>query len=208
MRTIVLFLLFCTSQMLLAQQPEADTHTVSDKIKYSAVLDSTSGFKAFLSRFLLDIYSGKNIDSLIYVSSPLIRPYIHSELGFGRFWNAGAHCTLYKTQPFGYPFRKDYYGKKQPDISSLKIIAGKLPIGGFCAKATSNDDIYYKTVDKLPRNVNTDEAKGKPVPEIFKPLEKKKVQILFNSWIKKTMYFVEYKNKWYLVYFHDCDCSA
>jgi hypothetical protein len=34
------------------------------------------------------------------------------------------------------------------------------------------------------------------------------VKIQHKKWIIKTLYFIDYKNNWYLLYIDDCDCGA
>ena len=69
-------------------------------------------------------------------------------------------------------------------------------------------DIPVQGVDDLPEDVDVATQKTIPPPRKLQYLKKMKVQVQSNYWIVKTMYFIEYNNKWYLLYFYDCDCSV
>jgi len=171
---------------------------------------NSSDFKLFIAYFFKQTFSGKNFDSLVYVSSPLITQFIDTKfIGFGRFWNMGTYCNLYvNDNNFGYNFYEGYFGEIQPDISRLKYFSNKAPEGGSCEEATSPDGIYYSQVSELPEDYDMENDKAVPTPTKYKNLKKMIVHIQYKKMIIKTLYFIEYKTKWYLLYIDDCDCSA
>jgi hypothetical protein len=170
---------------------------------------NSSDFKTFLSTFLSETFSSINFDSIVYVSSPLFLKFIEKKsLGFGRFYNIGASCNLYNDNGFGYHFYEGYFGEIQPDISNLVYFQNKEPEGGFCEEATSPDGIYYKQVYELPKDWDMVKGVRIPTPNKYKNLRKINVQIQYEKWVKKSLYFIELNKKWYLLYIQDCDCSA
>lgn len=170
---------------------------------------NSSDFKLFIAYFLGKTFSGKNFDSLVYSSSPEFLELIDvKSVGFGRFWNQGLYCNLYVNNNFGYQFYKGYFGEIQPDISRLKYFSNKAPVGGYCEEASSPDGIYYSQVSKLPEDYDMENNKSVPAPIKYKNLKKMIVDIQYKNMIIKSLYFIEYKTKWYLLYINDCDCSA
>ncbi|KOY85653.1 hypothetical protein AD998_05355 [bacterium 336/3] len=169
---------------------------------------SPDKFEAFLKEFLSKTYSEKKFDSLFYVSSPIVMNFTDKKLGFGRFWNMGVYCNLYKSGSFGYSFHDSYFGEIQPNIVKLRVFANEEPTNGFCEEATSPDGIYYQTVEDFPQDWDMEKSKPIPTSAKLKKLNKKVVYIQTEKWIKKTLYFVQSGNKWFLIYIDDCDCSA
>jgi len=182
---------------------------------------NSSEFETFLYYFFSSVYSEKNIDSLIYVSSPLIMDLIDQKIGFGRFWNMGAYCNLYNSNPFGaiagtiadldvlgYNFYDDYFGETEPKTSNLSFFENQEPEGGRCEPSSSPNGIYYRQVNNLPEDWDMEKGESIPPPSMLKHLKKMAVQVQFDYWIAKTLYFVELNNKWFLLYINDCDCSA
>ena len=171
---------------------------------------NSSDFKLFIAYFLGKTFSGKNFDSLVYSSSPEFIEFIDvKSVGFGRFCNPGIYCNLYvNNDNFGYQFNKGYFGEIQPDISRLKYFSNKAPDGGDCEEATSPDGIYYSQVSELPEEYDMENNKAVPAPIKYKNLKKMNVAIQYKNMIIKSLYFIEYKTKWYLLYINDCDCSA
>jgi len=160
-------------------------------------------FENFLYSFLSTVYSNQKIDSLISISSPRILDFVEPSIGFGRFWNMGAACNLYSEGDFG------YYGLPvQPDVANLPLFKNQDPQGGFCDEASTPDGIYYKQVNNLPEDWDMETGESIPPPRKLKYLNKIMVQVQYNYWVVKTMYFIESNDKWYLLYFDDCDCSA
>ena len=170
---------------------------------------SSNEFEIFLRYFLSTVYSEKKLDSLIYVSSPIILDFVDKNLGFGRFWNIGATCNLYSSDEFGYHrFGENYYGETEPNISNLSFFKNEKPKGGFCDEATSPNGIYYSQVNKLPESWDFEKDNFLPTPERLNNLKKNVVQIQYDYFIIQTFYFIESDNKWFLLYIYDCDCSA
>ena len=169
---------------------------------------NSSKFENFLFYFFSNIYSKKNIDSLIYVSSPTILNLIDKNIGFGRFWNMGASCSLFSSDGFGYNFYENYFGETEPEILNLSFLKNQKPKGGFCEEASSPNGIYYSQVDKLPEDWDMEKGESIPTPQKLKYLKKFVVEVQYDSWIVKTFYFVESNNKWFLLYIDDCDCGA
>jgi hypothetical protein len=169
---------------------------------------NSSNFEHFLYYFLSTVYSKKNIDSLIYVSSPIILDLIDPNIGFGRFWNVGAPCNLYKSDGFGYHFYEGYFGETAPEIVNLSFFKNQKPEGGFCDEASSPNGVYYSQVNDLPEDWDMEKGESIPPPLKLKYLKKFVVQVQYDNWIAKTFYFVESNSKWFLLYINDCDCSA
>ena len=166
-------------------------------------------FNLFLTKFLKRTFSRKNFDSLVYVSSPLITKYINTRsLGFGRFTNPGMYCTLYDRDDYGYNFSEEYFGEKQPSMTRLPYFPNAAPKGGTCDEADSPDGIYYQPIDKLPNDWDVENDEPIRAPAKFNNLQKMEVKIQYRKMIIKTLYFIAYKDKWYLLYIDDCDCSS
>ena len=169
---------------------------------------NSSNFEHFLYYFLSTVYSKKNIDSLIYVSSPIILDLIDPNIGFGRFWNLGVACNLYNSDGFGYHFYEGYFGETAPEIVNLSFFKNQKPEGGFCDEASSPNGVYYSQVNDLPEDWDMEKGESIPPPLKLKYLKKFVVQVQYDNWIVKTFYFVESNSKWFLLYINDCDCSA
>ena len=191
-----------TSTTGINQTVELDRKTLNPEIP------NTAEFKTFLNYFLVTAYSGKKFDSLVYVSSPLIREFINKEIGFGRFWNNGIYNNLYDSDGYGYNFGDGNWSEIEPNVSNLTHFLNKDPKEGFCDEATSPDGIYYKQVFKLPGYYDMEKDMAMSAPSKYNNFKKMIVEIQHNKWIIKTLYFIEYKNNWYLLYIDDCDCSA
>ena len=145
----------------------------------------------------------QKIDSLISISSPRILDFVEPSIGFGRFWNIGAACNLYNKGNYEY-----YDFPVQPDVADLPLFKNQDPQGGFCDEASTPDGIYYKQVYDLPEDWDDETGESIPSPRKLKYMNKIMVQVQYNYWVVKTMYFIESNDKWYLLYFDDCDCSA
>ncbi|MCH1401670.1 MAG: hypothetical protein L7U78_04015 [Schleiferiaceae bacterium] len=164
---------------------------------------NSKNFENFLYSFLSTVYSNQKIDSLISISSPRILDFVEPSIGFGRFWNMGAACNLYNEGNYEY-----YDFPVQPDVADLPFFKDQDPQGGFCDEASTPDGIYYKQVYDLPEDWDVIKGESIPPPRKLKYLNKIMVQVQYNYWVVKTMYFIEFNDKWYLLYFDDCDCSA
>jgi hypothetical protein len=171
---------------------------------------NSSNFEHFLSYFISNVYSNTNIDSLVYVSSPVISDLTNSNTDFGRFYNLGAYCNLYnKSSNFGYHgFGSEYFGDKEPDIANLPFFKDKYPDDGYCEEASTPNGVYFSKVDDLPEDVDMETGDYIPAPSKLKNLKKMKVEILNDKWVTTTLYFIQSNNKWFLLYIDDCDCSA
>jgi hypothetical protein len=180
-------------------------------VALKSILDSKNKinspeFESFLPYFLSQTFSGMNFDSLVYFSSPIITQFIESNyIGFGRFWNLGAMCNLYVDDHFGSPY---FENEIQPNTARLKYFPNKVPKDGFCDEATTPDGIYYKQVFELPQIFMYSDPKKIPTPSKYNNLKKMVVNIQYDKWIIKILYFIQYNSKWYLLYIDDCDCSA
>jgi hypothetical protein len=198
-----------------APSPEETTEeqaSIPDQaIEETVEMEETSmdEFNLFLTKFLKRTFSRKNFDSLVYVSSPLITKYINTRsLGFGRFTNPGMYCTLNYDEGYDYNFSEGYFGEKQPSMSRLPYFPNAAPKGGTCDEADTPDGIYYQPIDKLPNDWDDENDEPIRVPAKFNNLQKMEVKIQYRKMIIKTLYFIAYKDKWYLLYIDDCDCSA
>ena len=171
---------------------------------------NSNNFEHFLSYFISSVYSNTNIDSLIYTSSPLITNLTNANLDFGRFYNIGAYCNLYrKSVDFGYhQFGDEYFGDKEPDIVNLPFFKDKYPDDGYCEEASSPNGVYFSEVDELPEDVDMETEVHIPTPSRLKNLKKMRVEVLNDKWVTKTLYFIQSNNKWFLLYINDCDCGG
>ena len=183
---------------------------ITNENKQLSKLRDAKSFETFLNYFLLTAYSEKNIDSLIYVGSSKIMQFTNSDIPLGRFWNIGAECTLWsEKEQFHFNFHGSNFGFVSPNVLGLPFFEGQEPIGGFCVEASTPDGIYFKQINELPeydglKTSNNNYSIRNRLKDNFKVI----VQIQFQYYIRKTMYFVYYKNKWMLSYIDDCDCSA
>ncbi len=136
-------------------------------------LRNSKDFKVFLTAFLDEVYSSRKFDSLLYISSPELLFYTDKKLtDFGRFYNPGSFCILFKSNGFKYNFNEGYFGDIEPDISKFPYVENKCPEGGFCDIAISSDGIYYKKVTELPRDINVETGELISSPELYKNLRK------------------------------------
>lgn len=170
---------------------------------------NSSNFEHFLSYFISNVYTSRNIDSLIYNTSPIISDLIDPNIGFGRFYNLGAPCKLYKSDGFGYHSDGEgFFGEKEPDIVNLPFFKNQNPDDGFCEESSSPNGVYFSQVNDLIEDMDMETGDYIPAPTKLKYLKKIRVLVQFDKWVTKTFYFVESNNKWFLLYIDDCDCSA
>ena len=188
------------------------TDSISNGRTYDELRNSRN-FETFLSYFILTAYSEQSIDSLILNSSTLITKFTDSNIKFGRFNNPGAMCVLFSSGDYGMDFPNM---APSPKMSNISFYENKSPDGGFCEEASSPNGVYYKQIYDLPENgtyepiSNTGDWEYKIIPEPYSIRNSKKmeVNILMDNFISAKLYFVEYKNKWVLLYKDDCDCGA
>ena len=101
---------------------------------------------------------------------------------------------------------------------NFKVFKEKKPKDGFCEESPSPKGIYIMSVSEFPpyhkdifdkkgNFVNTVFEKYQ-VPPKYRNSKKYLVMILYEKFIKKSMYFIQINGIWYLVSFDDCDCSA
>lgn len=178
-----------------------------------------SNFETFLPYFISEAVSGKNFDSLVYTYSPIIKRFIDYEnLGFGRY--ADIHpfmsCILYdefnysgewteegEILNFGFSY---YENNKLPDLSKLKYFSSPVPSNGF-GPADANG-IYYKVINELKKSYWPTDGLGgwaeESPPSKLSKLKKMEVEIYLENNLLKNLYFVEFKNQWFLLYINDC----
>jgi hypothetical protein len=179
----------------------------------------SSKFEFFLPYFLNEAVSGKNFDSLIYVSSPITEKFINKkELGFGRFVNLTMWCNLYGSSNPNPEGGNMIYGFVQglpshefrPNLSILPYFAKSAPALALCEEQLGSDGIYYHEVKELIHSTwnESEEIIEKSYFERLENFEKMKVEIIVRGYLIKTFYFIDYKNRWYLLYVDDCDCSS
>jgi hypothetical protein len=185
---------------------EDTSKTVVDEGRMSA------DFEVFAASFLKAVFWGKNIDSLVHASSPLVGSYLHKDFPFGRYWNEGVFCNIYHGEELGYHFEGNYHGTVQALNKNYPFFKEKMPDDGFCEEATTADGLYYQLVKKFPAyqdpSADEDPSREVQVAARFKdaPIMNLKVQV--DRYIVKDIYFIQIENIWYLAYFYDCDCSA
>ena len=122
-------------------------------------------------------------------------------------------CVLFSSGDYGMDFPNM---APSPKMSNISFYENKSPDGGFCEEASSPNGVYYKQIYDLPENgtyepiSNTGDWEYKIIPEPYSIRNSKKmeVNILMDNFISAKLYFVEYKNKWVLLYKDDCDCGA
>jgi hypothetical protein len=179
----------------------------------------SSKFEIFLPYFLNEAVSGKNFDSLIYVSSPITEKFINKkELGFGRFNNLTMWCNLYgfsNPNPEGgnmvYGFVQGLPSLQfRPNLSILPYFAKSAPASALCEEHPGSDGIYYHEVKELIHSTwnESEEIIEKSYFERLENFKKMKVEIIIRGYLIKTFYFIDYRNRWYLLYVDDCDCSS
>lgn len=161
-----------TSTTEINQTVELDRKTLNPEIP------NTVEFKTFLNNFLATTFSGKNFDSLVFFSSPLIREFTNKEIGFGRYWNNGIYSNLSNAEGYGYYFGDGYWGDIEPKIYNLTHFLNKEPKDGFCDEATSPDGIYYKQVFKLPGYYDMEKNMEMTAPSKYN--NSKKWLLIFN----------------------------
>lgn len=187
--------------ILEEKAPENETITEAQRCE-------TPDFREFLECFLDVCFWGNNTDSLIYVSSPSIKQFVHDEIGLGRFTSPVEMCDFFedasqKTEIFD----KDYWGERNPVKGDPTFFADRLPIKPECENTPSPDGIYYKKVSRLPSvtDENLEEVKI-TLPAKHRKSAMMLVDIVQSKDITKSFYFVQVGNAWYLAYIHDCSC--
>jgi hypothetical protein len=193
-------------------------HSIKGPIKKDipvvAILDidsnsrNSADFPTFIRYFLHTCYYNNNIDSLLYSTSPLVNDFIHKDVGFGRYWNQGASCNLFKKAPYNYPFYESYFGETC-NLKDLELF-NKKPVDGFCEDSKDTNGAYYYSVTKFPDA--WDMGKNKLVKvnlaTKFNQAVKMEVDVMVDAYIAKQFYFAQINNTWYLVFIDDCNCSA
>jgi len=178
----------------------------------------STNFEDYLKRFINVCCNNQNLDSLLFVDSPILTEFIHPTIGVGTCFNPGAFCM-----GGGGPFKPNYnfdpenylrMGKVQlPYLSHLRYFAHKLPANDYCSEEPSMDGIYYKTVGKLP-NYGQFNEDGNPItPKSFIPSKYKKSELMLVIIIEsgsyaEQIYFIYADGKWWFVFLDNCDCSA
>ena len=196
----MLLAVFVALNGAFAQLPKQEHPTIAPS-KTVHPLQSGVKFDVLLKDFLQTAYSNQNFDSLLFVTSPIVTPYLHSAQTFHRFWNMGTRCTFF-------PLDKEYHGKKSPNTSKLRVFANKKPLGDRCQKAKNLDGIYFYKVSALPADYDANNDKDIPVPSALAKLPKMRVDIIIKKEFVRIFYFVQQDNKWRLLYLYDCDCDA
>tara|TARA_B110000977_G_C10967935_1_gene451183 strand:+ start:135 stop:1031 length:897 start_codon:yes stop_codon:yes gene_type:complete len=185
----------------------SDLQTVyQDRNHWETIYDelrNSRNFETFLSYFLLTAYSEQSIDNLTANSLPWIMEFTNSNIQFGRFYNPGAVCQFYYV-----PVDENHSFNNNNPI--LTFYENQKPEGGRCEEASSPNGIYYSQVNDLPEGLDTSTSEWRriPTPYYLRNLKKMEVNIQEGEWITTILYFVEYKNKWVLLYKYDCDCGA
>lgn len=198
----------CNPNKKEIDKKQATIDSLKSALKQDSINDyrNSQNFEEFLSYFLYTCFWGKNIDSLIYVSSPIIKPFIHDNIGFGRYYNPGATTNFTVEKGYGYYFNGNNFGTKDPVINYQNYFKEKTPDEGYNEESSSKDGIYYKTITKFPDYWDQEKIKSVQVnlPQKYRSSPKMKVIIQNNKWVIKTMYFVKVDDIWWLVFFDDC----
>ncbi|UTC78940.1 hypothetical protein E4O04_13400 [Treponema sp. OMZ 799] len=170
---------------------------------------------SFAFSFLSNVYWENNFNLLLKNSSPKLADFVHPEYGVRRFYNPGTTVRLFSAEEnFGFDESTDF-----STIPSANKFGGsipfyeKMPKGGFCEESNDKDGVYCAIVQELPTAVDpasfeSDEIKNLKIelPNDYKAILK--ILILDEGFIKKTFYFFDIEDKWFLFFVDDCDCSA
>ena len=170
---------------------------------FDSNLRNSEDFTTFINHFIETVYSNINFDSLVYNSSSQIKEYLNGNHG-GRFWNIGAACELHNI------FNHHQYmpeSGKNPDLNHLKIISNKSLVFDFCEDTKNPDAIYFREIESLPGHEDVSENKYIEAPKIYNDLQKILVEIVVDGTLIERLYFVDFSNKWFLLYIDDCGCD-
>lgn len=197
---------FVNGQNTKSKEYISNVNIQSDNANVKNGSRNAGNFEEFLNYFLTSCYWGKNTDSLIYSSAPIIKQFIHKGIGFGRYWNPGTFLRLYKTGNYGYTSN----GSINPKMINPKYFKEKLPKDGFCEESSSPAGVYYKTVNKFPKfmDANKDKMTAVKLPKKYSNLPKMLVNVLYGKMIVKKFYFAKADGIWWLLFIDDGDCSA
>ena len=185
---------------------------INKDVKNIGVMDAVESdkklnFETFISEFLETCFFDQQFDSLVYAGSPLVKQFIHDEIGFLRYYKPGAIC-------FSRGYREEelingYLLRSYPRVDFV-FYPGKMPRYGLCMQSPDPDGIYYKRLEKLPPDFDFDDfvPKAPQLPEKYSNAPLMGLTIIENTASIKQLYFIYADNRWWLVIIDDCDCSA
>ncbi|UTY32450.1 hypothetical protein [Treponema putidum] len=193
----------------LSQEGIEDTNSQDEKSYDEGNLISF-GFS-----FLSNVYWENNFNLLLKNSSPKLADFVYPDYGIRRFYNPGAAPLLFSADDgFGFDESTDF-----STIPSANKFGGSIPFynrmpdGGFCEESKDKDGVYCAIVKEIPTAVDpasfeSDEIQNLKIdlPKNYKAILK--IVILDGGFIKKTFYFFDIENNWFLLFVDDCDCSA
>lgn len=196
--TGIILMILVSTNTCIAQNPDKNPTNISSNAETS--------FEQYLSTFLNDCFWGKEIDRMVVDSSNQITKYYHKEIGFGRYYNPGIACGLFRGDGYGYVLDAIV---SQPQNPNLKYFKNRKPTINEDDEFSGEDGIYFYHVEKFP-DIWDGNERYIPVslPSQFRKSKKVRVEIQYENMIIKTLYFIEINGGWYLTYFYDCDCSA
>ncbi|UTC66392.1 MULTISPECIES: hypothetical protein [unclassified Treponema] len=196
------------------------THIIDSFELTSAVASHNNSYDegkliSFAFSFLSNVYWENNFNLLLKNSSSKLADFVHPEYGVRRFYNPGTTVRLFSAEEnFGFDESTDF-----STIPSANKFGGsipfydKMPDGGLCEESNDKDGVYCVIVQELPTAVDpasfeSDEIKNLKIelPNDYKAILK--ILILNEGFIKKTFYFFDIEDKWFLFFVDDCDCSA
>lgn len=168
-------------------------------------------FENFLTYFMNTCFWDNNIDSLTYYSSTKVTQFYHKDFEFSRFYNIGSvNGRFNKTNNYNL---NDYVIKDHnyPNLE-LNIIKDSEPKYNDDEELITKDGIYYKVTTNLPEYLisdgETEKISNTEIPIQFKNSNIIIVQIQYQEFIIKKMYFIKYNKIYYLIFFDDSDSST
>ncbi len=198
-----LYLVSCGSGSTTAETQQDKTDSVDVDPRNSA------DFAVFIDHFLKTTYWDKNMDSLVYHESDIVKAFYHPGISFVRFHNPGVFCVVESGEGFGFPFSDSFHGDMGLKAKD-KFFKDQVIVEGFCEESKNEDGVYYNVAKAMPGYWNHDVEKDftYQLPDQYKNNTVQRVDILHEGYIHQTFYFMEDAGKWYLIILYDCDCSA
>ena len=131
------------------------------------------------------------------------------------FYNPGAAPLLFSAEDgFGFDESADFSTKPSANKFGGSIpFYNRMPDGGFCEESKDKDGVYCAIVKEIPSAVDPASFESDEIKNLKIDLPKKykailKIVVLDGGFIKKTFYFFDIADNWFLLFVDDCDCSA
>ncbi|XTB05397.1 hypothetical protein KP614_10810 [Treponema denticola] len=170
---------------------------------------------SFAFSFLSNVYWENNFNLLLKNSSPKLADFVHPDYGIRRFYNPGAAPLLFSAEDgFGFDESADFSTKPSANKFGGSIpFYNRMPDGGFCEESNDKDGVYCAIVKEIPTAVDPASFEGDEIKNLKINLPRNykailKIVVLDGGFIKKTFYFFDIADNWFLLFVDDCDCSA